>query len=113
MAALKIQIFCDVTQRRWVTFPDVSEHSAFIFKDPKSLQPMEIKELDFSKHLATPDNTASKPERLAPYFSCLLLIKLPPHSTSLASQSGWTRVTMNQTGTCVECHEPDFGRLYT
>jgi hypothetical protein len=32
--------------------------------------------------------------------------------TSLASESGWARVPMSQTGPCVECHEPDFGRLY-
>jgi hypothetical protein len=31
--------------------------------------------------------------------------------TGLASQSGWARVPMSQTGPCVECHEPDFGRL--
>jgi hypothetical protein len=31
---------------------------------------------------------------------------------SLASKSGWARVPMSQTGPCVECHEPDFGRLY-
>jgi hypothetical protein len=32
--------------------------------------------------------------------------------TSLASESGWARVAMSQTRPCVECHEPDFGRLY-
>jgi hypothetical protein len=32
--------------------------------------------------------------------------------TSLASESGWARVPMSQTGPCVECHESDFGRLY-
>jgi hypothetical protein len=32
--------------------------------------------------------------------------------TSLASESGWARVPMSQTGPCVECHEPDFGRLH-
>jgi hypothetical protein len=31
--------------------------------------------------------------------------------TSLASESGWVRVPMSQTRPCVECHEPDFGRL--
>jgi hypothetical protein len=35
-----------------------------------------------------------------------------PH-TSLASESGWARVPASQTRPCVECHEPDFGRLYT
>jgi hypothetical protein len=32
--------------------------------------------------------------------------------TSLASESGWARVPVSQTGLCVEFHEPDFGRLY-
>jgi hypothetical protein len=32
--------------------------------------------------------------------------------TSLASESGWARVPMSQTRPCVECHEPDCGRLY-
>jgi hypothetical protein len=32
--------------------------------------------------------------------------------TSLASESGWARVPTSQTRPCVECHEPDFGRLY-
>jgi hypothetical protein len=32
--------------------------------------------------------------------------------TSLASESGLARVPMSQTRPCVECHEPDFGRLY-
>jgi hypothetical protein len=31
--------------------------------------------------------------------------------TSLASESGWARVPLSQTGPCVECHEPDCGRL--
>jgi hypothetical protein len=30
----------------------------------------------------------------------------------MASESGWARVPMSQTGPCVERHEPDFGRLY-
>jgi hypothetical protein len=28
------------------------------------------------------------------------------------SESGWAQVPMSQTRPCVECHEPDFGRLY-
>jgi hypothetical protein len=32
--------------------------------------------------------------------------------TSLAIVSGWARVPLSQTRPCVECHEPDFGRLY-
>jgi hypothetical protein len=32
--------------------------------------------------------------------------------TSLASESDWARGPMSQTGPCVECHEPDFGRFY-
>jgi hypothetical protein len=32
--------------------------------------------------------------------------------TSLASESGWARVPMSQTRPCVECHEPDLGRLH-
>jgi hypothetical protein len=32
--------------------------------------------------------------------------------TSLASESGWARVPLSQTGPCVECHKQEFGRLY-
>jgi hypothetical protein len=31
---------------------------------------------------------------------------------SLASDSGWARVPVSQTRPCMECHEPDFGRVY-
>jgi hypothetical protein len=33
--------------------------------------------------------------------------------TGLASASGWARVPVSQTRPFVECHEPDFGRIYT
>jgi hypothetical protein len=42
-----------------------------------------------------------------------LTLKVSVHTrTGLASESGWARVQMSQTRPCVECHEPDFGRLY-
>jgi hypothetical protein len=43
---------------------------------------------------------------------CIFNCKGTHTRTSLASESGWARVPMSQTRPCVECHEPDFGRLY-
>jgi hypothetical protein len=34
------------------------------------------------------------------------------HDQCIKSESGWARVPMSQTRPCVDCHEPDFGRLY-
>jgi hypothetical protein len=44
--------------------------------------------------------------------SCRAMPKGVHARTSLASESGWARVPMSQTRPCVECHEPDFVRLY-
>jgi hypothetical protein len=46
------------------------------------------------------------------FATCLSVFEGSDTGKSLASESCWARVSMSQTRPCVECHEPDFGRLY-